>query len=196
MNAPLPETKEGLRRFFRALGASLDKGEAAKADARILEFILSMPEYRASDSVFTYVSVFPEPDTAGFIRCAMEDGKRVAVPYCTEKQGVMLAKLICTPEDLEKDGRYGIPSPKCGLPELLPEDIAFALVPGVCFGPRGQRLGRGGGYYDRFLTCFGGFSVGVCRAAAFGVSVPEFAFDRRVDAVVTEDGVYKFKEKG
>lgn len=193
MTARLPEDKDGLRRRYRRLARSFSAEEAAQSDARILGRLVSMPEYRAASSVFTYVGVFPEPDTTAFIRRALSDGKRVSVPFCPgDRDGFMVPKRIGGPEDLEPAGRFRIPAPKSALPELSPGEIDFAVVPGVAFGDAGQRLGRGGGFYDRFLTGFSGFSVGLCRACAFGAPVPELAHDRRVLAVVTELGVYRF----
>jgi len=72
-----------------------------------------------------------------------------------------------------------------------PAEIDFILVPGLAFNPRGQRLGRGGGYYDRYLallpstTC----KIGVCFASQIVEAMPTDAHDQRVDAVATENGL-------
>jgi 5-formyltetrahydrofolate cyclo-ligase len=103
----------------------------------------------------------------------------------------MLPKLIGSPGIWRVSGRYGIPSPKVSFGHIAGRDRLRARA-GVCFGPLGGSAGRGGGYYDRFLEGFSGFSAGVCRGFAFGAPIPEFPHDRRVNAVVTEDGVTRF----
>lgn len=65
---------------------------------------------------------------------------------------------------------------------------AVALVPGLAFDADGGRLGRGGGYYDRFLAGFRGRTVGVCFACQIVDAVPREPHDVLVDAVLTEDG--------
>lgn len=63
-----------------------------------------------------------------------------------------------------------------------------ALVPGLAFDTCGGRVGRGGGYYDRFLAQFGGRKIGVCFACQLVDRVPMEPHDAAVDAIVTEDG--------
>jgi len=59
-------------------------------------------------------------------------------------------------------------------------------VPGLSFDLQGYRLGFGKGYYDRFLSDFGGVTVGVCYGKCTVTELPRGAFDRAVDIVMTE----------
>lgn len=89
-------------------------------------------------------------------------------------------------------GRYTVePDPKT--PTVSRERIEGLLVPALAIDRKGQRLGRGGGYYDRFLSSFGGVKIGVVPSTRFLSSVPVEPHDLRVDAVATESELIWFK---
>ena len=83
-------------------------------------------------------------------------------------------------------GVYGIIEPQAG-ESCRAEDIDFMVVPGVAFSSDGRRLGRGKGYYDRYLSQegFRAFCVGVCYACQLREDIPAEAHDKRVDAVIS-----------
>lgn len=86
-------------------------------------------------------------------------------------------------------GHYGIREPID--PVFLPlEAIDVMIIPGVAFDARGNRLGRGGGYYDRLLAAFDGFTAGVAFAFQLVPCVPTEPHDRSVQVVVTETNSY------
>ena len=83
-------------------------------------------------------------------------------------------------------GAYGIAEPQDG--ELcLPQEIDLMVVPGVAFTPSGDRLGRGKGYYDRYLARegFRAYCVGVCYAHQLLTEIPTEPHDKRMDMVVS-----------
>ena len=65
------------------------------------------------------------------------------------------------------------------------------LIPGLAFTQEGVRLGRGGGFYDRYLEAFKGIKVGVAHSVQLFESIPADAHDITVDAVITESSIYK-----
>lgn len=71
-------------------------------------------------------------------------------------------------------------------PLLSPDEIDLTLVPALCYDRSCVRLGFGGGYYDRWLAGYRGFTVGFCRDALLQDRVPAQSHDRRVDLVLTE----------
>jgi len=81
-------------------------------------------------------------------------------------------------------GRFGILEPRADAP---PAGISFdlILVPGIAFDRNGGRLGRGRGYYDRFLACASGFVSGVCFDDQLVSEVPCEPHDARMDAIIT-----------
>ena len=96
----------------------------------------------------------------------------------------MEARIIQSLDELEPDA-YGIPAPKDACPVLEREKIDLILVPGLCFDSKGNRLGQGGGYYDRYLNRTRAVRVGVCHDFALLDAVPTQTHDARRDGVVT-----------
>ncbi len=95
------------------------------------------------------MSLPEEVDTRGMIRRSLRLGKRVLVPRLTNRR-LQPVKI----RDVQKDlapGRYGILEPKKHLKPVSLRTVDLVVVPGVAFDRRCNRLGRGGGYYDRFL---------------------------------------------
>lgn len=76
---------------------------------------------------------------------------------------------------------------------ISPEEIGAILVPGLAFTKTGQRLGRGGGFYDRYLASLPGHTtkIGICFALQIVKTLPTEAHDQQMNAVVTEDGLLR-----
>lgn len=101
--------------------------------------------------------------------------------------------------DLESDslkGRYGILEPKENTQRVPIQDIEVFVVPGIAFDGQGHRLGRGGGYFDRYLAGLKSFQIKI--GLAFEIQVCEgLTVDRhdiKVDILITEDRVLNFKK--
>lgn len=118
----------------------------------ILGKLLALEVFRSAKTIMSYVSFQGEVDTLAIIAEALKLGKRIAVPIVRKETKNIIPVLIeklsdCTP------GSYGILEPRFDIAKmLLPEDLDLVIVPGVAFDTRGNRLGRGAGYYDRFLS--------------------------------------------
>lgn len=186
--------KAELRKNFIRLRNSIDPQEQRKIDIEIQSRVLCSREYSRADMLLTYISVENEPDTHGLIQAAFANGKKVAVPKCTENNG-MEFYFISSDKDLLK-GSFGLFEPniaKCIKAE--PTEKSLCVVPGLSFDASGFRLGRGGGYYDRFLKSFNGVSVGLCRYDFFRLSLPREPFDIPVDIIATESFLREIKPK-
>jgi len=102
-------------------------------------------------AVLLFASHFPEEyDTAEMVLRALDAGKEVVCPRVVGRARGLSLHQIRGRDDLVA-GKWGIPEPRAACRQRSPEEIDWALVPGVAFGERGDRLGRGGGYYDRLL---------------------------------------------
>jgi 5-formyltetrahydrofolate cyclo-ligase len=92
-------------------------------------------------------------------------------------------------------GKFGILEPPAHARAIAPAALGGALVcvPGLAFGIEGQRLGRGGGHYDRFLAALSPEAVTVGLAYSFQLldRVPEGPSDRRLNFIVTESALYR-----
>lgn len=158
----------------------------------IVEKILSLDVYLRAKSVMVYVDFRNEVQTAGLIAAALVMGKAVSAPI-TDIKGKKLtpSRLLSYPGDLEP-GAWGIlePSSSCVRP-VDPAEIDLVVAPGVAFDVRGNRLGYGGGFYDRFLIRTRPGTVYL--APAFELQVVDEVFpgphDVPMHIIVTEERV-------
>ena len=119
----------------------------------ILDRLFALPEFQRSRTIVFYASFDGEVETFEMMKQAKKLGKNIALPTIKRDQKKIVPMLI---EDLQKDlsvGSYGIREPKGShLKPLDLDDIDLVIVPGVAFDRNNNRLGRGAGYYDRFLS--------------------------------------------
>lgn len=184
----LQSAKKSLRENIIVQRNALDAQQRSGYSARIVERLIQLPEYRDAVIVAAYASFGSEPDTSDFLENLLSAGKRLLLPRINKVgRHLELRQVSDIKEDLVA-GVWGIrePGEHCALRSAA--DVDFILVPGVAFTAKGERLGYGGGYYDRLLT---GIRSRVCRAAgAFSLQVvealPTGERDQRVSCVVTE----------
>jgi len=130
---------------------SLDKEEKERRNAGIREKLFSDYKFRNANFIMSYVSKPYEVDTWKIISRSLEMGKKVAVPYVLREKKVMFPSLILDPKELVL-GSYGIYQPHPdNLRQVDLSQIEIILVPGIAFDDKGNRLGHGQGYFDRFL---------------------------------------------
>ncbi len=155
------------------------------ADAVIVQRFLWRAEYKNAKCILFYLSIGYEVDTYQLIKQALSDGKRVCVPRCYEN-GIMDAVEIVSLNAL-KPGMYGILEPDATAPAIYPNDLDLILVPGMAFDRERNRLGRGAGYYDRYLEqTKRAATIGVCRSSRLFDAIPYEPHDRKVDVLITE----------
>lgn len=181
----ISEEKVKLRQHYRSMRDKMTDRYKHSLDIEIASRLLCTVEYMNASTVITYVAKKQEIETRGIIHAAFANGKQVAVPKCREN-GVMDFYLITSMDDL-KEGCFGIMEPdedKCRLLEDFSDSIC--IVPALAFDPQGQRLGYGGGYYDRFLRTYTGVSAGLCYAGFLKWDLPVEAHDLPVSLLVTD----------
>lgn len=180
------QRKRELRTRYKKLRAECDPALKKKLDGQLFERFCALKEFEDCDTLFAFISTGIECDTAPIIREALAQGKRVAVPKCRETENEMDFYFIHSYEDLAP-GKYGILEPdpdKCAL--VTDCSSGLCLVPGLCFDYDRYRLGFGKGYYDRFISNFGGVTAGICYARCIVSELPRGNYDRAVDILVTE----------
>lgn len=176
--------REEKQKFRAALKAKAEMADHA-ADEVIAEKFFGLAEYRKATCVLLYLSVGYEVDTYQIVKNALAENKRVCVPRCLGG-GVMHAVEITSLEELEP-GMYGILEPPKEAPMILPKQLDLILVPGMAFDRSRNRLGRGAGYYDRYLEqAPQAVTVGICRTSRLFDTVPCELHDRAVDILITE----------
>ncbi len=130
-----------------------DVDEKSRKSELIKEQIVFTKEYQKAKLIFTYVSTELEVDTWSLIRDSFAKHKRVSVPVITSyKSREMIASEIKDVSFLKKN-KWGIYQPKKGdISVLDKKSIDLILVPGIAFDSNGNRLGKGKGFFDKFLS--------------------------------------------
>ncbi|MBR4502454.1 MAG: 5-formyltetrahydrofolate cyclo-ligase [Clostridia bacterium] len=179
------EEKRRLRRALKEKLQEISPDAWREISRRICERLIISSEYLRAGGIFCFVGFGAEIDTRPFLWRAAADGKRVYVPRC-RTAGEMDAVLIRGEGDLSC-GMFGIPEPPPAFPAADRGVIDLAVVPCLAADEDAWRLGRGGGYYDRFLEGFSGDTVLVCPEALVLPRVPREEWDRKCGRLITED---------
>ncbi|MBR2802097.1 MAG: 5-formyltetrahydrofolate cyclo-ligase [Erysipelotrichaceae bacterium] len=185
------EEKKRLREEYKKRLLSLTEEEKAE-DHKIIEQVLALPEYRQAKAVFSFVSRPEEIATRSFLQQVLDDGKTLAVPLCFP-HGIMEARILKDLSELHP-GFYGIEEPPHSAPLLAPEEISLALIPCLSADLSGNRLGFGGGYYDRYFAHLTVPSVLICREALLAEKIPAEEHDIRFPLLITEKRCIFFKK--
>lgn len=140
--------------------------------------------FKKAKKILFYVSFEGEVNTEGMIKKALKLGKIIAVPVCI-KNRMIKPCLLKENAELVK-GPYGTREP-VGKECLCPGDIDLALVPGLAFDAKGNRLGRGKGYYDRFLKRLPHTAVSIGLAFDFQIlsCIPTTKHDVAVNRIIS-----------
>ena len=186
------EIKRGLRQKSRLGRRELSDAEKRELDRKIYDNIMRLRQYKACNTIFAYVSTGTEVDTKAVIKKAFLDGKRVAVPRCTDEKGRMVFHYITSLDEL-RPGSFSVDEPSETAPVAVGNDSCFMLVPAFVIDKKGYRIGYGKGYYDRYIPGFSGQTVGLCYSSEFVNSVPHGKFDQSVDVIVTDAGIKSVK---
>ena len=178
--------KSGLRREMIKKRYLISQREREEWDRSILNQVFSSEYYIKSSVIFIYVSYNGEVDTHKLIMHALSDGKIVCVPRVISRSAGMEAVPIKGFDDLVS-GAYGILEPQKEIPAASPQSIDFAIVPGVAFSGTGERLGYGGGFYDRYLKLLKPSAVRAALAYSLQIvdNIPMEPQDERVSMIFT-----------
>ena len=176
-------SKEAIRRTMRALQASLDSSapDIKAADEAILRRVVELPVYRTAQTIFAYAL----PGRQLLLRRILQDGKRLVLPRVLSSD--KMAAFEVHDFDVLVRSRYGIFEPANGARIVTPAEIDLAIIPCLSCDLFGHRLGRGAGYYDRYLTDTRTYPVAVILYECFlSPLIPSEPHDVRPDIVITE----------
>lgn len=182
--------KKLLRTELKRRLAEMTVEEIDRQSRIACEFLTQTDGFRNASTVMLFLSMPQEIDTTAAIESAWKSGKRVVVPRIDRHPRRMVAVEILRLDHSPDPAISGLRNPTEGV-ETPFGQIDLIVAPGLAFDRRGNRLGRGGAYYDRFLA------EPECKAAVVGFGfafqvlneVPTDPHDRPVDAIITEQGV-------
>lgn len=188
-------SKAELRTYMKNQRKALTKEEVVNKSARIKDHLLQREEFIKATEVFVYVSFANEVDTFGLITLALSLGKSVFVPKVLGKEAMgfyQIKQLVgLVPSS------FGILEPTGGTEAILDKASApLLLMPGLAFDYEGNRLGYGGGYYDRYLTEHSHvFVTRIALAYEFQVlrEIARGELDEPVNLIITEERVYEME---
>ncbi len=180
----LKEEKLRVRRELKETAAAFSKSYVSEASRAVCEKVLKSKEFREASVIFGYLSFRNEISVDAVLEEALRLGKTVAVPWIVS-QTEMKPALLHSLDNLPLD-RYGIRTAPEPVTLVGQETIDLILVPGAGFAVTGRRMGRGAGFYDRFLTHAGGFRLGITCDRLLREEIPLDEYDQPVEALVTE----------
>lgn len=184
----MAKTKEYIRKEILSRLRKHPEEERKRKSGIIRDKLFASGEYKKAHAVMFYLSRDEEVATRRMIEEAIKSGKKVALPRCeTETKEIVAAELKKAWKGLEL-GPYGIYQPKKDTSAEIPlEKIDLVIVPGVAFDDKFSRLGRGKGYYDRFLKKLppGTKTIGLCFDFQRVKSLPAKSHDFPVSKVIS-----------
>jgi len=173
--------KKQLRQQIRQRKREMTEEEIRTASEKLGELFAENPLYRQAKTIYGYLPYNQEVRTVPMLQRALDEGKRVAVPKCygDEMRFIYLEDL----SQVEK-GYCGIPEPIADGP-VANDPTALVLMPGLAFDAKGQRMGYGGGFYDKFLAAEPEHpTLALCYAFQMVDEIPTEEYDIPVDCVL------------
>ncbi|WP_003544438.1 5-formyltetrahydrofolate cyclo-ligase [Desulfotomaculum nigrificans] len=188
--------KQLLRKQILAARSAMDRQQVTAKSERIITRLTELKIYQDAEIIMAYLDFRNEVSTVSLVKQALKQGKRVTVPVVNRQERSMTPSLLERyPEDLI-EGAYGILEP-CQVKPLAPEELDLVVVPGVAFDERGNRMGYGGGYYDRFLPRLraGAVTIALAYELQLVADLSPFMgpYDQPVQYILTEERLIKCK---
>jgi 5-formyltetrahydrofolate cyclo-ligase len=190
MPSSQPPTKPGIRKRILSLREQLAPEMRDAYSAVISERIIELENYRQAGTVLGYMNFGAEFTSELWVQNVLADGKKLALPRVNQHTNQLDLYWVEDPENQLAVGLWGIREPIVERCERLamPNEVEFALLPGVAFTREGARLGYGGGYYDKLLGRMAHRPV--LAAAAFALQIveqiPQEKTDMKVGWIITE----------
>ncbi len=178
--------KSSLRRLWLEKRDNFSADFIEIASKKIQKNLKKIEPCRAADTIACYYSIGSEVKTHGILQEILSEGKTLALPR-VESEDLVFCNVKKF-EDLEK-GEFGIMEPKQNCKPLTEFDAI--LVPAIAMTMKGQRLGYGRGFYDRFLAGKKSHTIALAYSKTILKNIPSSKNDVRIQWVVTEDGAIK-----
>ncbi|MEX1011317.1 MAG: 5-formyltetrahydrofolate cyclo-ligase [Balneolaceae bacterium] len=183
--------KNELRSHYLTLRSSLEPEDRERASEEIAGHLLRYPMMESSTLVHIYLPMKSrgEVDTTPLISALQMSGKRLVVPKMDTEHHALVHYFYEGPDQIELNS-LGVPEPVYG--EMISaEEIELVCVPVVAADRNRNRLGYGGGYYDRFLSGIDAFRIGLLyQDCIMEETLPLEPFDISMDRLVTENGIF------
>ena len=186
------EQKKSLRKKMRSLREAMSKSESDTASHKIVTRLINSSDYKEANTIMAYASMPEEIQLKELFDDVFKNDKALAIPLIIGR-GTMKPVYLPSMESLEV-GDFGILTVRQDCRKFVDfSDIDCIIVPGAAFDRQGNRLGLGGGYYDRFLQ-----RVPLAKRIALTFDyqlldyIPFESHDVKVDVIITESETLLF----
>lgn len=180
MEMNVSEAKTALRKSILQTRTKLDPTETSNA---LATHLVGLCQLLRAKVVGIYLSFGSEPDTKAFIALAASAGITLAAPRITATNQMEFARF----DGSSRQGLHGFAEPTGEVVAL--DSLDLVIAPALAVTKSGIRLGRGAGYYDRYLEKSKAKVAAVVYANEILDEVPSQAHDQSVDYIVTQDGI-------
>lgn len=182
--------KVELRSRLRACLLAMSPEQRKEKSRRACRNLIAMEPFQNASLIMMFLSLPHEVDTSEAILQAWQLGKTVAVPKISWQQRHMIAVQIQSLETGFSTGAWGLRNPTTGVPIPFGQ-IDLVVTPGLGYDRKGNRLGRGGSYYDRFFANkdLKAIRCGLAFAEQVMESIPTTESDEPVEWLVTDEEV-------
>lgn len=187
------DDRQAEKRQIRKLSLSRRDGIDAEMrpalDTRVLERIVSMDQYMVANRVLLYAAYKSEVGTEAIIEHCFSEGKEVVLPKVDEANGCLTKHIVRGMHDM-CTGFKGIPEPTT-ISCVRVEEVDMIIVPGAAFSPSGERIGYGGGYYDKLLPRIKGVKPIIALAYEEQIfdDLPTEEHDVGMDMIITPERI-------
>ncbi len=181
------QQKKAVRQKIKQLQQKMSPAKIKETSQKISKQLKNIVQFHQAKSLFIYLAAEDEVQTLPLIKNLLAHNKIVTVPKIFDQQTIAPVRIKDTAA-LTKN-KFGILEPDSE--EKYSGTIETALVPGLAFTPAGDRLGRGNGYYDRYLAQNPDiFTIGLAFEEQILPELPSTANDQKIDMVLTESQIY------
>ena len=177
--------KKELRRYIREQKRHFTSQQLGEMSLCIMSSLLSHSQIQKADYVLMYHSLPDEVDTHSALDQLLAMGKKVLLPKVVSDTEMTIHEYTGA-DSLQPSEPYGILEPTTPELSIINCQLSIAIVPGMAFDKQRHRLGRGKGYYDRFLSRIPNiYKIGVCFPFQMLESIPSESTDVVMDEVIT-----------
>lgn len=163
-------------------------------DYLIFKQIINSELYKNSKKIFTYISFGSEVDTKNFIKYALENNKEIYVPKTDKVNKEMVAVKINSLNNMSVD-KWGVLEPKDVDKNDIGKNFDLIIMPGVAFDKEGNRIGYGGGYYDKYIAQLEHIENTLALSYDFQIvkNIKSELHDIKVNFIITNNDFIKIK---
>lgn len=180
--------KSAIRNYAKKQRSGLTENECIEKSRIIANKLFSTRAYRENSNILLYMAANNEVSTSDIFNQAILDGKKVYFPKVYGKEMAFIS--VAALDELEK-GSFGISEPVSD--NIVDITEGLIIMPGVAFDRSCNRIGYGGGFYDRYMEKHTRLaSCAICYECQLVDTIPAEPHDKKPEMVITENNVYKY----